>query len=1001
MYECKPLNFYQLRTSFFDYSDYTNLCEHALISKEKIFYIFFNNSIFREMILSSSPDLYDSIVSKKGNREDQASSLLKFLLRSCSRATPYGLYAGTSVVFTKSAKQHDNFTFVKKVDFDAEWVSEFTNQLEKNLDCILPLKARLNKNLIITTQRVFNPYISQLNNKKIAGINKTSSIGIKKTKVIDFIFKLVEEDLTLREIFNSVRMNSGNNIPPLKILDILYKLVNYEFIYSEIRPSADTTNYSNHLYTVLQKDYVTRIYFEKVKALKSMINNYEKLPIGKGEKLLKSIHFAMKKMFDSKNPLKIDLKINSGQIDLDVQDVISPSFISFFVELTACIKEPSSLINYRNKFIEKYGFDRYVPLTEIIEKDTGIGFPEYEESDTNLVLNTYLENEIQLAVMQKKNEVSFTTEKLKKSTTGIPKDYPKSHSFELAFAQDGDLEILPNIGSVHVAKYAGRFLYLEKEEVIKKISNQIHLSENNDNSCIFDVSINHINSKANNIQSKHQFHSRKLSLGYANGNNPEICLADLAVGIEDNRICLFNISDGKKAIFESGSMINPNICPDLYRMLFLLSNDKNIVYGVSHLRHIGEKFLYCPQLKVDGITILKEKWTLQFDSFKEKNKREMLKQLKKMNVPRFVHLQEIDNRLLIDLENPDHFQIINSELEHKNHITLFAATDPELSKQKRPIEFVIPFQFKQSTDEIQHLSRTKTINKVAQSVAIDTKERYKNLFSEWVYLKIYGTKDELSEINLSIMRPLTKKLLENKTITKFHFVNFSDEIGTHLRFRFKLTNLDCYKELLSYLKKISNTINKFNDTMIIFDVYDREIERYGGLNNIDSAETFFMQSTDLAYVILEDSDFQFTIDFKIAFSIIYIIEKFEIPPTILDSFFVNVNKKIFSKDFREFKNQFLKFFSKKNNWECTRSTPALTSLFNILDNQSGAYAKYSKDLLKQLATKVISEQEYSSIVQSQFHMFCNRVMGIDLISENRIYFYIKNILKAKKHYLDK
>lgn len=55
-----------------------------------------NDAVFKEMLQTASPDLYDSV--NKDEKTDRALfSSYRYFQRACTRCTPFGLFAGCSV----------------------------------------------------------------------------------------------------------------------------------------------------------------------------------------------------------------------------------------------------------------------------------------------------------------------------------------------------------------------------------------------------------------------------------------------------------------------------------------------------------------------------------------------------------------------------------------------------------------------------------------------------------------------------------------------------------------------------------------------------------------------------------------------------------------------------------------------------------------------------------------------------------------------------------------
>lgn len=79
----------------------------------------------------------------------------------------------------------------------------------------------------------------------------------------------------------------------------------------------------------------------------------------------------------SKNYLTIDSTFDYQECNLNQKTIDKVNdLVDLFIRFN--INDPVDLLSeYKNKFIEKYGLSRCVPLIELIDADTGLGYPEH------------------------------------------------------------------------------------------------------------------------------------------------------------------------------------------------------------------------------------------------------------------------------------------------------------------------------------------------------------------------------------------------------------------------------------------------------------------------------------------------------------------------------------------------------------------------------------------------------------------------------------------------
>jgi len=255
--------------------------------------------------------------------------------------------------------------------------------------------------------------------------------------------------------------------------------------------------------------------------------------------------------------------------------------------------------------------------------------------------------------------------------------------------------------------------------------------------------------------------------------------------------------------------------------------------------------------------------------------------------------------------------------------------------------------------------------------------------TEWLYLKIYTGSKTADVILLESLKPLIEQLQRN-------------DPKPHLRIRFKLTDLNNYNEIL---EKINRALKDFIDSReianVVFDTYNREIERYGK-NTIKNAEELFHKSSELILNFLDYDD-----DEKIIISMFYIdqllskinrseTEKLDWIKNYNNSFKhefkadKNLNSQL-DKKYRDLKPKYLSCIN-CNEFEEMRKL----IVSNILESNS------TLETIKQYS---ISLQDF---FQSIFHMYINRIF----ISEQRlfemvVYDYLTRYYKSKIFMINK
>lgn len=115
----------------------------------------------------------------------------------------------------------------------------------------------------------------------------------------------------------------------------------------------------------------------------------------------------------------------------------------------------------------------------------------------------------------------------------------------------------------------------------------------------------------------------------------------------------------------------------------------------------------------------------------------------------------------------------------------------------------------------------------------------------WLYYKIYTGQKSADEILTNLIGPLVLRLKNEKIITKWFFIRYSDP-RFHLRVRFHCVSKEHVGEVINYF--FSSSQKYFEEDLIWnvnIDTYQREIERYGGFKTIELAEDLFCTESDM------------------------------------------------------------------------------------------------------------------------------------------------------------
>ena len=213
-------------------------------------------------------------------------------------------------------------------------------------------------------------------------------------------------------------------------------------------------------------------------------------------------------------------------------------------------------------------------------------------------------------------------------------------------------------------------------------------------------------------------------------------------------------------------------------------------------------------------------------------------------LPRWIVLADHDNTLPIDLDNVVAVETLLHLLKPREGATLeemYPGPD-ELcaggSDGRYVHELLIPFCGNAET------TKTLETRKSGRSPALSVQpgDAIRRTFapgSEWVYAKLYAGSGLADRLLSDVIGPISRALLASGTIDRWFFIRYADP-DEHVRWRMRVAP----KGRLANVRRrveaaAAGLITDGRVRRLVFDTYEREIERYGGGKGIDIAEEFF------------------------------------------------------------------------------------------------------------------------------------------------------------------
>lgn len=444
------------------------------------------------------------------------------------------------------------------------------------------------------------------------------------------------------------------------------------------------------------------------------------------------------------------------------------------------------------------------------------------------------------------------------------------------------------------------------------------------------------------------------------------------------------------------SMLNPSLGSNAVRFLKEIS----LVYHFDVIDTIAKivnvNYEYCPRIVYKNVIIRPETWVISKDILnvinegREEFSKKFNRFRQKWNIPRYVLLTELDNRLLLDLENPLHVNEIYTIIKKENDRVVKLAEvscnfDEYAAKDKNGYhyvtEVVVPFVLSNNNVESksnridEYILTSSDVEKNALQVTTDERLLIPGQ-DDWFYFKLYGYSKRTNEL-ISYLYDKLENLIVGHKAKQYFFIRYSDP-DQHLRVRVrseKDMKFVVFDELINLFLQFRNA-GMISE--VVIDTYEREIVRYGGTELIEAAEKYFFYDSRTVMKIIYMQQLKkekFNLEYIGVSFITMAMEAFRLPLKEKEELLSSIsNQSLYRKEFQQDRKNLIDAVNWVNQWEKIRNKVNYPYVYDYLEElyvplKQYADAVYQADQEERLTNTV------EDIMRSIIHMFCNRLVA--------------------------
>lgn len=889
----KILNTVFCRNSLYTLNDLLKIPRHEDELNTFLDYLY-NDTIFKDALFLASPELFyrwksaieadlsNAVTDKSKEYRKLAISILKYYIRICSRATPFGLFSSYSIIDLEKevSTTHSGGNFIPFYNVDLNIVFKILRKINNNPNIIKQQDYVIN-NTLYNIGKEYR-YVEVTHSKEDSRDYILNSF--ERNEVLDLIISETKSPKSFADLV-SLLLDSVDSIEIEQAEEYLSSLIEAQLLIGEFQL------YLNHETPPLQQiinlfekkepllyDPEINILHKKIKKINDSLAALEKKEIGNNIQYYEEIFHVLDELEITYNKKFV---INCNLKHTDIVPVIpekTQKNIREAIEILSALttlkqQTHKTLDEFKEKFTERYG-ENLMPLNIALDNEIGIGYSnnsnnaiqsdlvkkiqvnaegsEDQQIEHSLKIKRIWNNILAKAKYSKLSEIDLSNDEFRnlihteKTENNI--NLPDSLHAMVSVVDDNKI-LIKGIGGVSALNLIGRFTCFDPEAAA--LASEISKAESQNNVNAISAEFDYIpDNRSSNLLVRNI--KREYTLGYISKNSTvsHIDLDDIYAGVRYGKIVLWSQKHKSMIKLYNSHAHNFHInSMPIYHFLCDLQCQNITEY--LHINFDQLIFSYnnhFPRISWKNLILSPATWRITTSELKylfpQKNDEDLLSYFNKIkshyNIPRYVYLKDSgDNQLLIDTENKILLEIVRDAINEKESLILIEVLYNLNHKGIHDNEYIFPIINEKSNNSLEVVSPKKSLKRKF----IPT--------NEWVFFKIYLGIETANKLLATEIPSLIETLKKKNLIEKWFFIRYYDP-NFHIRLRFQYDNNKT--KLSDILSIVNQKLKYYSDTHYISKIdistYEREVERYG-YHLMINAESFFTMDSEIIIELLK------------------------------------------------------------------------------------------------------------------------------------------------------
>jgi thiopeptide-type bacteriocin biosynthesis protein len=795
-------------------------------------------------------------------------AVLRYLIRMSTRPTPYGLNAAVSLGrWGEETDLELGSKEVLRARLDMGLLDALIGELESRPEVVRELTLETHPTVTVRAGRAFLP-------ERLDGGRDAFEVSVRATRPV---LRTLEVARGAPAPFADLAAALAEDFPDAgqRIEELIHTLVREGLLVTELRPPLTRGDPARYLLSRLDQVEAAGAERDRLAAAIEACERWERLGAADGAEqfpaLLRTARVVTSEP-PEEQPVRVDMmRPLAGERIARAVGEEAARAAELLLRLSPVHSGSPALNSYRDRFVERYPAPTEVPLMDLVQPDVGLG-PVGRRADAAgerpadeatqrrnrrlLEIATSALHADELSVELDPDAIAdLETES---STEVLPRTvdvavFVVAGSREALDAGEFRVVVSPMIGSFGAGRILGRFAYLfdgHGEQAMVEAARRQDAGAH-DSVCA-ELVYTPERPWVSNVTIRPATRSHEIAVGVSPGVQREgvIPVDELVVGVRDDAFYLRWPKGGTYVEVCEGHMLNPTAAPTVCAFLAQMRQAGRPLM-TSFQWGVAQELPRLPRVEIGRVVLSPATWRPPLgagglDPDSADGFASTLESWRtRWRLPRRVFVAQGDNRLLLDLDDPQQVELLRGLARSPKDGTAVVLQEalPDVDDAWLPgptggflVELAVPLgRDSASLDG----SRSDAWRPPARLVSPPPTARLRAPGSEWLYAKVYAGGTTADQLVGGALGELARETLVSGLADDWFFIRYRDE-RQHLRVRFRGEPGKLVAELTPrFYAWASDLMDRGACQAFTLDTYERELERYGGERGMDVAEAVF------------------------------------------------------------------------------------------------------------------------------------------------------------------